>query len=147
MKLLLLRVAVGDGAALAARERMSRPSRLTFTGVVVAFIVFVTAGYLIPISWTGFSGNNLWDWLTLVVLAVAVVTIGAWAGYSRQIRSRHIAVFSALGAARLVTVIGGTATPGNGPGTGQHPLGLVAAPAGSSRHNGPHSCGSSLGVR
>jgi uncharacterized membrane protein len=121
LKLLLLPVAVATVPIwLSYGERMSRHRKLAFVAAIVAFIAFVVAGYLVPISWTGFSGNNLWDWLTLLVLPLAVVSIGAWPSSSRQIRGTHIAVLSALGVAWLVTVVGGyaaswqwTGYPGN----------------------------------
>ncbi|HTZ93939.1 MAG TPA: hypothetical protein VMB74_16215, partial [Streptosporangiaceae bacterium] len=35
---------------------------------VVAFAVFVAAGYLVPLKWTGFPGTTLWNWLGLLLL-------------------------------------------------------------------------------
>jgi hypothetical protein len=34
--------------------------------------VLVVAGYLVPITWTGFTGNTMWDWVKLVLMPVLV---------------------------------------------------------------------------
>jgi hypothetical protein len=34
----------------------------------------VVAGYLVPLAWTGFPGNTLWDWLQLLLLPFVVPT-------------------------------------------------------------------------
>lgn len=121
LHLLLLPVAFGTVPLwLSFGEHMSRTRKLMFVAAILAFVGFVVAGYLVPLTWTGFSGNNLWDWLTLIVLPVAVITIGAWPSSSREIRSSHIALFSLLGVAWVVTLVGGytaawqwTGYPGN----------------------------------
>ena len=38
----------------------------------MAWTGFVIAGYLIPLNWTGFRGQTLWDWFELLVLPAAV---------------------------------------------------------------------------
>lgn len=55
-----------------------RPRRihLITAGLVVAvFAVVVLAGYLVPMTWTGFSGNTWWDWVKLLLLPVVVPTV------------------------------------------------------------------------
>jgi hypothetical protein len=52
-----------------------RPERrhLTAAGFgLVAFGVLVLAGYLIPMNWTGFTGNTMWDWVKLLLLPLLV---------------------------------------------------------------------------
>lgn len=45
----------------------------TVAGIAFALIVF--AGYVVPMTWTGFSGNTLWDWVKLLLLPVVVPTV------------------------------------------------------------------------
>lgn len=91
-------------------EHMSHTRKVIMASVILAFIGFVIAGYLVPIRWTGFTGNTLWNWLTLIVLPVTLITVRAWPSSRREIRNTHIAVFSVLGAAWLITLIGGYAS-------------------------------------
>jgi hypothetical protein len=52
-------------------------SRVAF-GVVAAVLVLLVlalCGYLIPWSWTGFTGNTAWDWFKLLLLPVLVPTV------------------------------------------------------------------------
>jgi hypothetical protein len=121
LRLLLLPVAFGLLPVwLRYSEHMGRTRKLTLAALVAAFWVFVAVGYLVPLHWTGFSGNSLWDWLTLIVLPVTLVTVRAWPTTSRQINTTHIAVFTTVGIAWVVTLIGGyggswkwTGYPGN----------------------------------
>src|SRR3954451_16021283 len=38
-------------------------------------VALVLAGYLVPWTWTGFTGNTAWDWIKLLLLPVLVPTI------------------------------------------------------------------------
>jgi hypothetical protein len=38
----------------------------------VVFGVLVVAGYVVPITWTGFTGNTMWDWVKLLIMPVVV---------------------------------------------------------------------------
>ena len=72
------------------------------------------AGYLIPLNWTGFRGQTLWDWLNLLVLPAAVTTTMALASMrARRPQARlglyHKAIIAALAVGWIVTVIGGYA--------------------------------------
>ena len=40
--------------------------------LAAAFIVLITGGYGYGWSWTGFRGNSLWDWFSLLLVPVAV---------------------------------------------------------------------------
>jgi hypothetical protein len=111
LHLVLLPVAFGTVPLwLRFAEHMSHTRKVILAGVALAFVGFVIAGYLVPLSWTGFSGNTLWNWLTLIVLPVALISVRAWPSSRREIRNTHIAVFSVLGAAWIVTLIGGYAS-------------------------------------
>ena len=41
----------------------------------VGWIVTVIGGYVLRWSWTGYAGNTLWDWLTLLLLPLVFPTI------------------------------------------------------------------------
>jgi len=46
---------------------------LAVLGLAVAALVVL--GYAVPLAWTGFSGNTLWDWLELLLLPVSVALL------------------------------------------------------------------------
>jgi hypothetical protein len=78
----------------------------------VAWTGFVIAGYLVPLSWTGFRGQTLWDWLELLVLPAAVTTTMTLISMRVQepkagLRPYQKAIIAALSAGWVVTVIGG----------------------------------------
>jgi hypothetical protein len=73
----------------------------------VAFTVFVIAGYLEPLKWTGFPGNTLWTWFGLIVLPVAMISTRAWPAAGRPVRAYHKATVAVLAFAWVVTLIGG----------------------------------------
>ena len=55
-----------------------RPGRRHVTAATVglaAFSVLVLAGYLVPMNWTGFTGNTMWDWVKLLLLPLLVPTV------------------------------------------------------------------------
>jgi hypothetical protein len=108
LELLLLPVAIGTFPLwLRFSGEMSRLRRKALGGAVIACTAFVLAGYLVPLSWTGFRGHTLWNWLTLVVLPITIATAAVWP----QIRGRFgrwdRAAAGALCTAWIVTVIGG----------------------------------------
>jgi hypothetical protein len=121
LNLLILPVALGTFAVwLKHGSRMARPRRLALAAAVLAFAAFVAAGYLVPLGWTGFEGNTLWDWLTLLLLPLALMTVKLWPSTAREIGAWHIVCSVALALALVVTLIGGylagwawTGYPGN----------------------------------
>ena len=60
------------------RRRLTRRHHSMLALVLALFGALVTVGYLVPLGWTGFSGNTLWNWLELLVLPVAVATATLW---------------------------------------------------------------------
>jgi hypothetical protein len=90
-------------------EHMSDARKLLLAVLVVAFAGFVVAGYLVPITWTGFSGQTLWDWLTLIVLPLTLITARTWPKTARELRGTHLALMITLGVAWTVTLVGGYA--------------------------------------
>jgi hypothetical protein len=86
---------------------MSPARRRAYGVFVVAFAGFVVAGYLIPLSWTGFRGNTLWNWFVLLVLPLTLVVSGAWSKSGRTLRPHHKATLALLTVGWIVTLVGG----------------------------------------
>lgn len=108
MRLLLLPVALGTFPLwLRYSAYMSPARRRGLGGAVIAFVVFVLVGYVAPLLWTGFRGQTLWDWLTLLVLPLAFVLVQAWPASGREIRRHHVVLVIVVLVAWGVTMIGG----------------------------------------
>ena len=71
--------------------------------------MLVAAGYLVPLRWTGFPGNTLWNWLGLVLLPLAIASVRFLPSASRALRRRHRLGLGLLGVAWVLTIIGGYA--------------------------------------
>lgn len=60
-------------------ERLPRPTGAALATLCcagLAFALVVVAGYLVPWRWTGFTGNTLLDWVSLLIVPFALpVTI------------------------------------------------------------------------
>jgi uncharacterized membrane protein len=121
MQLLLLPVALGTFPLwLRFSWEMSPVRREALGGAVLSFAVFVLLGYLMPLTWTGFRGHTLWDWLTLIVLPISIATATIWRKTGRKFGPGYRIAVEALLAAWIVTLIGGyardwrwTGYPGN----------------------------------
>jgi len=108
MNLLLLPVALATLPIwLKHGDRMGRVRQRAFAGFLLFSAGFVAAGYLVPLGWTGFSGNTLWDWLTLILLPATIITVVTWPKTGRAIRREHLIVLGLLLAGCIVTIIGG----------------------------------------
>ena len=69
LNLLLLPVVIGTIPLwIQHRDYISRSRRVTYGVVIAAWTGFVIAGYLVPLNWTGFRGQTLWDWFELLLL-------------------------------------------------------------------------------
>jgi hypothetical protein len=62
------------------RQFLTNRHRTAIGVALIGFVVLVSLGYLVPLPWTGFTGNTLWDWLELTLLPVVVATASLWAG-------------------------------------------------------------------
>ena len=98
------------------RAYISRVRRAVYWAVIAAWTVFVIAGYVIPIGWTGFRGVTLWQWLSLLAVPVGLAITMAMtsmrirpAAALRSLRPYQKAALAALAAGWVVTVIGGYA--------------------------------------
>jgi len=121
MHLLLLPVVAGTAPLwLRHREYMSHSRRRLLLIAAAAFAVFVAAGYLVPLKWTGFPGNTLWNWLGLLLLPLAVTCARFLPSTIRSLRRPHRWAVAAVALAWTLTIVGGyawhwawTGYPGN----------------------------------
>jgi hypothetical protein len=107
------------------REYIGTGRRIICGAFIGAFTGFVIAGYLVPISWTGFSDQKLWNWIELLVLPAALAITAALTSrgiryQGRLLRPYERGMVIALVAGWIITVIGGyallwrwTGYPGN----------------------------------
>ena len=114
LNLLLLPVALGTIPLwIQDRDYISRPRRVAYGVVIVAWAGLVIAGYLIPLKWTGFQDQKLWDWFHLILLPVALTTTMALtssrvrSSKARSLRPYQKGLIVALAVGWIVTVIGG----------------------------------------
>ncbi len=76
MQLLLVPIAFAALPTLLRQHSEMRTERkLLMAGLTVAFLAFVVVGYAVPLTWTGFTGNTLWDWLSLLLLPIAITSV------------------------------------------------------------------------
>ena len=92
------------------RERLAMRHKATALAAVGAFSVLVLLGYLVPMSWTGFTGNTLWDWLTLALLPLVLATATLWRRPPHWTR-RHVGLVAAGGLAAIGLVGAGYLVP------------------------------------
>ncbi len=114
LHLLLLPVVIGTIPLwIRHRDYIGRIRRITHAVVIVAWTGFVIAGYLVPLNWTGFRGQTLWDWFELLLLPAA---LAAATGMRvplpkalRSLRPYQKGIMAALAVGWIMTVIGGYA--------------------------------------
>jgi uncharacterized membrane protein len=76
LKLVVLPLAIVMAPHMAKlRAVWGRRHTLITLAAALAGAAIVAGGYLGPWSWTGFTGNTLWDWLNLLFLPLLVPTI------------------------------------------------------------------------
>ncbi|MGH7750063.1 MAG: hypothetical protein ACREQ5_35650, partial [Candidatus Dormibacteria bacterium] len=110
LNLLLLPVAFGLVPLwLNYRRDMRTRHKTAFLLGLVAFGSLALVGYLAPLTWTGFPGQTLWTWLTLVVLPVTLTTLRLWPSSFRDVRRVHVVAATSLLVGWVVTLIGGYA--------------------------------------
>ena len=95
---------------LRRHEKIRRDRKIMLVGALLAFAAFVAAGYLVPWEWTGFPGNTLWDWLTLLLLPVAIVSV-RFLHAERTLLLRHYVIGALLAVVFVVVVICGYLVP------------------------------------
>jgi hypothetical protein len=115
LNLLLLPVVLGTIPLwIQYKQYIGENRRVIYAAAIVTWTGFVIVGYLIPLTWSGFPGKTLWDWLTLLALPAAVtITVTLISSPARRARARlrpsQRALLAALAAGWIVTVIGGYA--------------------------------------
>ena len=110
MHLLLLPLVVGTVPLwLRHSEYVSRSRRRALLAAAATFAVFVAAGYLVPLKWTGFSGNTLWNWLGLLLLPAAVASARFVPSMIRVLRRPHWLVIAVVVLTWGLTIVGGYA--------------------------------------
>jgi hypothetical protein len=114
LTLLLVPVALGTIPLwIQDRDYISRPRRVAYGVVIVAWTGLVIAGYLLHWRWTGFQDQKLWNWLNLILLPVALTTTIALtssrvrSSKARSLRPYQKGLIAALAVGWIVTVIGG----------------------------------------
>jgi hypothetical protein len=112
LQLLLLPVAIGTLPLwIQHPEYMTRTRRMAHLAAGAAFAALVIVGYLVPLNWTGFSGNTLWDWLGLTLLPIALVSAPFLLSLLHSLREnqkRKITV-AFVAAVWALTIVGGYA--------------------------------------
>ena len=115
LTLLLLPVVLGTIPLwIQDKEYIGKGRRVIYAAAITAWTGFVVAGYLIPLSWTGFGSQTLWGWLNLLVLPAAVTTVMALTSMRARrpgacLRPYQKAIIAALATGWIATVIGGYA--------------------------------------
>ena len=92
------------------RQRLGRSHLATASAAVLAFAALVLAGYLVPWAWTGFTGNTLWDWLTLALLPVVLATSTLWRPPPRW-TARHVGLLTVAVVTAVALVTAGYLVP------------------------------------
>ncbi len=76
LQLLLVPIAFAALPTLLRQHQAMRTERkVLMLGLTAAFVVFVIVGYAVPLDWTGLTGNTLWDWLSLLLLPIAITSV------------------------------------------------------------------------
>jgi len=76
MQILMVPIAFAALPGVLRDHQALRSSRkIMMVSVVVLFVGFVIVSYVVPWDWTGFTGNTLWDWLSLLLLPIAIISV------------------------------------------------------------------------
>jgi hypothetical protein len=109
LQVLALPVAVAATPILVRhRHGMQGRHRRALAAGALAFAGLAIAGYLVPMGWTGFTGNTLWDWLELLLLPIVVATGSLWATSWPPARSHILIVGCAMAALAILALLGYT---------------------------------------
>lgn len=92
---------------LARREALGSWHKAAGMTILTVFLAVVLFGYLTPWTWTGFTGNTLWDWLGLLALPLAVALIPVIRNLHSTWRRRDWLLLTAALLLFLVPVLGG----------------------------------------
>jgi putative effector of murein hydrolase LrgA (UPF0299 family) len=115
LSLLLLPVVVGVIPLwIKYRQHIDRIRRISHGAALAVWIALVVVGYVIPLAWTGFTDQTLWNWLSLLLVPVVVAVTATVASMKmplpalvRSLRPRYQLLIGTLAAGFVVTVVGG----------------------------------------
>jgi heme/copper-type cytochrome/quinol oxidase subunit 4 len=74
---------------------------------LVALVILAIGGYTLNWTWTGFSGNTLWDWLQLFILPIVLAITPIWLVKRPRWRTAWTFLLILIGIAFVVLAIGG----------------------------------------
>jgi hypothetical protein len=107
LQVVALPVALGLAPLLLRHHRrMTRQHRAAAATALLVFGLLVAAAYLVPLGWTGFTGNTLWDWLELMLLPLVVASASLWVGRGGLSRTVVLAGLTAAGAFAVLVACG-----------------------------------------
>jgi hypothetical protein len=92
------------------RDHLGTTHKAAAMFVLVVFVALVLAGYLMPMTWTGFTGNTLWDWLSLALLPLVIATSALWRA-PPEWSARHTSIVSAGLALAVLLMLAGYLIP------------------------------------
>jgi hypothetical protein len=95
---------------LTHRHRLGRGHKALGAFVLCLFAALVLAGYLVPWQWTGFTGNTLWDWLSLALLPLVIATSSLWR-LPERLTTRTLLLLCAAGVVVAALVLAGYLVP------------------------------------
>jgi hypothetical protein len=76
MQLLMVPIAFAAlPGVLRDHRTMHLERKLLMLASMLFFVGFIIVSYLAPWDWTGFTGNTLWDWLSLLLLPIAITSV------------------------------------------------------------------------
>ena len=85
--------------------------KATAYAVAAALLIVLWGGYIRKWQWTGFEHNQLWDWLKLLLLPVALGVIPLWVQYKEFIGKGRRDIYAVLVVAWTAFVIAGYLIP------------------------------------
>jgi len=91
---------------LAQRHHLHRRHKRAAGIALALFALLVLAGYLVPLPWTGFTGNTLWDWLSLALLPLVIATATLWEHPGEWLGRHRLAVGVAAVVGAIVVLAG-----------------------------------------
>ncbi len=108
LEVLALPVAIATAPLLLHHRRgLTRRHRVAIATGLTVFAALALAGYVVPLQWTGFPGNTLWDWLQLVLLPLVVaITSSLWGSTWRPSRRHAVAAAAGLGVFGVLVIAG-----------------------------------------
>jgi hypothetical protein len=112
LDLLLLPIAIATLPIWVRHHRyMDRRVRIVLGVLLLMFLVIVVLGYAMQWTWTGFSGQKLWDWLGLILLPFVIVTVRYWSELRPRLLRRHVVVATAFATALTAIIVVGYVRP------------------------------------